>query len=156
MSSDVKTSLQNKLETATRKYQDLQDELAKAVEARQRLEAQQVETENVKKVHCSALSSNPILFLTKTSIKEFATLKPSNTVYKLVGPVLLPQDQSEAKSNVEKRLEFIAAEFKRVEAQIKDLGEQSERVKTEIVQIQTAHQALQQQVSKDNAPIPAS
>ncbi|KAG8809319.1 hypothetical protein FRB91_003165 [Serendipita sp. 411] len=124
MSSDQTKSLQTKLEVATRKYQDLQDELSKTVEGRQRLEAQQVETENVK--------------------KEFATLKPSNTIYKLVGPVLLPQDQSEAKSNVEKRLEFISSELKRVDAQIKDIGDQSERVKTEIVQIQTTHQALQQ------------
>jgi len=43
--------------------------------------------------------------------QEFATLKPTNTVYKLIGPILVSQDQEEAKSNVEKRLEFISTEL---------------------------------------------
>ena len=34
-----------------------------------------------------------------------------NTVYKLIGPVLVKQDQAEAKANVEKRLEFITSEM---------------------------------------------
>lgn len=38
-------------------------------------------------------------------------MKPSNVVYKLIGPVLVKQDQAEAKSNVEKRLEFIRGEM---------------------------------------------
>jgi len=43
--------------------------------------------------------------------QEFAQLTPSNAVYKLVGPVLVPQDQNEAKANVETRLEFIKSEM---------------------------------------------
>jgi len=124
MASNPTSSLAPQLEAATRKYQDLQEELSKAVSSREKLGAQQVETESVK--------------------KEFATLKAANIVYKLIGPVLVPQDHEEAKSNVEKRLEFISTELKRVETQIKDLGEQSEKVKSEIVRIQTAAQALQQ------------
>jgi hypothetical protein len=50
MATDTKSSLQTRLEAATRKYQDLQEELSKHVEARERLGAQQVETESVKKV----------------------------------------------------------------------------------------------------------
>ena len=38
-------------------------------------------------------------------------LKPENDVYKLVGPVLLKQDQAEAKANVDKRLDFIRNEL---------------------------------------------
>jgi chaperonin cofactor prefoldin len=38
-------------------------------------------------------------------------LTPNNTVYKLIGPVLVPQDQSDAKSNVDTRLEFIRGEM---------------------------------------------
>ena len=34
-----------------------------------------------------------------------------NTVYKLIGPVLVKQDQAEAKANVAKRLEFITSEM---------------------------------------------
>jgi len=43
--------------------------------------------------------------------QEFSLLKDHNTVYKLIGPALVPQDQAEAKSNVEKRLEFIRGEM---------------------------------------------
>ena len=43
--------------------------------------------------------------------QEFATLKPHNTVYKLVGPILVPQEQSEAKLNVDTRLDFIRGEM---------------------------------------------
>ena len=43
--------------------------------------------------------------------QEFASLTPNNTVYKLVGPVLVPQDQAEAKGNVDKRLDFIRSDM---------------------------------------------
>lgn len=46
-----------------------------------------------------------------TTVQEFQDLKPHNVVYKLIGPVLVKQDQTEAKSNVEKRLEFIKSEM---------------------------------------------
>lgn len=38
-------------------------------------------------------------------------LTSENTVYKMIGPVLVPQDQTEAKGNVEKRLEFIQSDM---------------------------------------------
>jgi prefoldin beta subunit len=44
-------------------------------------------------------------------IQEFSQLSPQNTVYKLIGPALIKQDQAEAKDNVRKRLDFIAAEM---------------------------------------------
>jgi tetrahydromethanopterin S-methyltransferase subunit G len=43
--------------------------------------------------------------------QEFSQLSPQNTVYKLIGPALIKQDQAEAKENVRKRLEFINAEM---------------------------------------------
>ncbi|OBZ74720.1 Prefoldin subunit 6 [Grifola frondosa] len=100
----------------------MQNDLSTTVETRQRLEAQLSENELVK--------------------KEFAQLTSDNTVYKLIGPVLVRQDQAEAKSNVDKRLDFIRGDIKRVEALLKDIDEKSEKKKTEIVEIQAA---LQQQ-----------
>ena len=38
-------------------------------------------------------------------------MTPNNTVYKLVGPVLVAQDQAEAKNNVDKRLDFIRGDM---------------------------------------------
>lgn len=62
-----------------------------AVEARQQLDSQLRENEQV--------------------AKEFGKLTDSNQVYKLIGPVLVKQDQVEAKTNVEKRIEFIKGEM---------------------------------------------
>lgn len=44
-------------------------------------------------------------------LQEFAGLDDDAKVYKLVGPVLLKQDTSEAKSTVESRLEYIEKEM---------------------------------------------
>jgi prefoldin beta subunit len=44
-------------------------------------------------------------------VKEFGKLKDDETVYKLIGPVLLKQDRTEAESTVNGRLEFINTEM---------------------------------------------
>ena len=44
-------------------------------------------------------------------LKELNMLDDDSTVYKLVGPVLLTQDLDEARSNVEKRLQYIGDEM---------------------------------------------
>lgn len=62
-----------------------------AVEARQQLDSQLRENEQV--------------------AKEFSKLTQNNEVYKLIGPVLVKQDQVEAKTNVDKRIEFIKGEM---------------------------------------------
>ncbi|KAG2044971.1 Prefoldin [Suillus americanus] len=116
-------SLEIRFQSASTEYQKIQTELASLVENRTRLDAQLSENEMVK--------------------KEFAQLTPSNTVYKLVGPVLVPQDQNEAKTNVETRLEFIKSEIKRVDAQINEGEDRSEKKKTELVEIQTKLQQAQ-------------
>lgn len=110
--ASTSTSLEAQLEAGTKIYQKLQKgerslfllpshsfanrfplwvDFGVSVESRQRLDAQKGENESVK--------------------KEFATLIPSNTVYKLVGSVLLKQDQAEAKANVDNRLELIGSEM---------------------------------------------
>ncbi|KAL5534929.1 YKE2 [Sanghuangporus sanghuang] len=139
-------SLEARLQDASTAYQKLQAELAAAVEARQKLDAQLTETSAVKKA-CNNISLFGF---------EFATLKPGNTVYKLTGPVLVPQDQAEARANVDKRLDFIRNELKRVDAQIKDISEKSEKRRAEIVEMQTAHQASLQQKGGAGAPVSVS
>lgn len=62
-----------------------------AVEARQQLDSQLRENEQV--------------------AKEFRKLTANNQVYKLIGPVLVKQDQLEATTNVDKRIEFIKGEM---------------------------------------------
>ncbi|KAI1795486.1 prefoldin subunit 6 [Ganoderma leucocontextum] len=116
-------ALQQRFQTVSADFQKVQNDLSLAVDARQKLEAQLSENELVK--------------------KEFAALTEDNMVYKLVGPVLIKQDQAEAKQNVNTRLDFIRGEIKRVEGQLKDLGDKSEQKKTELVDIQTTLQQHQ-------------
>ncbi|KAF5374841.1 hypothetical protein D9758_000395 [Tetrapyrgos nigripes] len=117
-------ALQDRLQAASRDFQKLQSDLSNVIEARQRLDAQLSENELVK--------------------KEFADLTPNNVVYKLIGPVLVKQDQAEAKSNVDKRLEFIHSEIKRIEGQLKETETKMEKKKGELVDIQTTLQQQQQ------------
>ncbi|KAJ4499511.1 Prefoldin [Lentinula lateritia] len=84
-------SLREKLQAASVDFQKVQVDLSNAVEARQRLDAQLSENELVK--------------------KEFAVLTPENIIYKQIGPVLVKQDQADAKSTVDTRLDFIRGEM---------------------------------------------
>ncbi|KAH6896715.1 Prefoldin [Thelonectria olida] len=73
--------------------------------------------------------------------KEFDRLGEGETIYKLVGPVLLKQDKIEADSTVKGRLDFIGGEISRLENQIKEIQANMEKKKTEIIQIQSSAQA---------------
>ncbi|MCJ1468993.1 hypothetical protein MMC07_007624, partial [Pseudocyphellaria aurata] len=80
---------QKKLQSLSDEYQKLQTDLQSNIDARQKLESQQQENLGVQ--------------------KEFA-LDSSANIYKLVGPVLLKQDRSEAVLAVDGRLAFIEKE----------------------------------------------
>jgi len=116
--------LQARLQATSTEYQKLQNDLSAAVDSRQRLDSQQQENEMVK--------------------KEFARLTPENEVYSLIGPVLVKQDQQEAKINVDQRLGLIQSDIKRMEAQIKEIGGKLEQKKVELGEIQ----GLMQQLNK--------
>ncbi|POR31609.1 Prefoldin subunit 6 [Tolypocladium paradoxum] len=113
--------VQAHLQSLSEDYQKLQQDLQSTVESRQKLEGQKQENLGVQ--------------------KEFDTLGDEETIYKLVGPVLLKQDKAEAESTVKGRLDFITSEmFSRQESQIKEAQEKIEKKKTEIIQIQAAAQ----------------
>ncbi|KAF2685494.1 Prefoldin beta-like protein [Lentithecium fluviatile CBS 122367] len=118
------SEVQKKLQELSDSYQKLQGELSTNVEARQKLESQQQENTTVK--------------------KEFDLLDDDANIYKQIGPVLLKQDKAEAVMAVNARLEFIEKEIKRVEGQIQGVQEKSEKVKMEIIQIQSAAQQPQE------------
>ncbi|KAJ7551090.1 hypothetical protein O6H91_07G133400 [Diphasiastrum complanatum] len=56
--------------------------------------------------------------------KELELLDEDANVYKLIGPVLVKQDLVEAKANVNKRIEYITAELRRLDGSLKSLEEQ--------------------------------
>jgi prefoldin beta subunit len=106
-----------KLESAIEDYSKLQKDYSIVISQRTLLESQLKENESVQ--------------------KEFSLLKQEANIYKLLGPVLLPQEKSEAVGNVKKRIEFIKSEIKSREASIKTLSSKLETAKNEIVALQT-------------------
>ncbi|KAK1826621.1 Prefoldin [Podospora conica] len=113
--------IQARLQALSEEYTKLQKDLTDVVQSRQKLEAQKQENLGVQ--------------------TEFAKLKDDETIYKLIGPVLLKQDRTDAESTVKGRLEFITKEISRLETQIKEVQAKMEVKKGEIIQIQTAAQA---------------
>ncbi|CAL8577989.1 Prefoldin subunit 6 [Xanthoria parietina] len=107
---------QQRLQSLSEEYQNLQTDLQTQITSRQRLESQQQENLAVR--------------------KEFNILSDDSTIYKLIGPVLLKQEKTEAESAVDGRLDFIEKEIKRVEQLISDMQEQSEGKKMEVYQLQ--------------------
>lgn len=71
----------------------------------------------------------------KIVLAEFDHLNESSKIYKLTGPILLPQDYSEAKMNVGKRIEFIQDEIKRVEAKIEDQQKSIESTRDKLLEV---------------------
>ena len=76
--------------------------------------------------------------------KEFDALSHDAKVFKMVGPVLLKQERSEALTAVNGRLEFIAKSIKDTEDRIKELQETSEKKRLELMQLQQKMQSAAQ------------
>lgn len=112
--------VQAQLQALSEDYQKLQQELSTAVQSRQKLQAQKTENLGVQ--------------------KEFKRLKDGEDIFKLVGPVLLKQDKTEAESTVNGRLEFIGKELERTDKQIQEIQDKIEKKKTEIIETQAAAQ----------------
>lgn len=64
-----------------------------------------------KKNHALCLSLCFVVIVIIIYQKELKLVKEDNSVYKLIGPVLVKQDIDEAKSNVEKRVDYIQNEL---------------------------------------------
>uniref|UniRef100_A0A1A7YJN9 Prefoldin subunit 6 n=1 Tax=Iconisemion striatum TaxID=60296 RepID=A0A1A7YJN9_9TELE len=100
-------AIQKKLKAELEKYTQMQKDVSKNMSARQKLETQLTENNIVK--------------------EELDLLDSSNTIYKLIGPVLVKQDLDEAKATVAKRLEYINGEVQRYESLLKDMEKKSEQ-----------------------------
>ncbi|KAJ5239589.1 prefoldin subunit 6 [Penicillium chermesinum] len=116
---------QKQLQALSDDFQQLQTELEGLVDARQKLESQQQESQGVQ--------------------NEFAQLDDESNIYKLVGPVLLKQEKSDAVMAVNGRLEFIEKEIKRIEKEINEKQETADKKRGEIIQFQS--QVQQQQAA---------
>ncbi|CAH0055123.1 unnamed protein product [Clonostachys solani] len=119
---------QARLQALTDEFQKVQQDLQTTVAARQKLEGQKQENTGVK--------------------NEFASMDEDETIYKLVGPVLLKQEKQEAVSTINGRLDFIDKEIARLEGVLKEQQESAEKKKMEIIQIQSAAQSAAAEAGK--------
>jgi len=92
--------LRTKFEQEVEKLNEIEKDRTRYLSNRQQLESQLTENNMVK--------------------EELVLLEPEANVFKLIGPVLVKQDMQEAKENVQKRLDYITTEIKRVESAIDD------------------------------------
>ncbi|XP_026212920.1 prefoldin subunit 6 [Anabas testudineus] len=116
-------AIQKKLQAELEKYTQMQKDVSKSMSARQKLETQLTENNIVK--------------------EELDMLGSTNTVYKLIGPVLVKQDLDEAKSTVAKRLEYINGEIQRYESLLKDMEKKSEQHRELLSSLQQEFQKAQ-------------
>lgn len=86
-------------ESDVRLINEIQQEIQRTNMARSKLHVQ--------------LSENEIVLVELNHVRVTET---HGSVYKLVGPMLVKQDLDEAKANVQKRIEFIRGELKRLDA----------------------------------------
>ena len=117
--SNVMEIMQTKMQEEVEQLQSLQKQQTKTLTARQTLDSQ--------------LSENKLV-----------TVEDDANVYKLVGPALVRQEATEARSNVDKRIGYITGELKRHDDLLKDLEKKQEQHKENLQALQTQMQKLAQ------------
>eukprot|EP00667_Euglena_gracilis_P033301 EG_transcript_53638 len=105
---------QRRLNVEVKELKELQTQAAKLVQQRSQMAAQQNENEMVR--------------------QELALMEETAAVYKLIGPVLVQQDKEDATSIVDKRLEYITGEMKRLDKQLSDNEEKQAHHKKRAVE----------------------
>ncbi|WAR30480.1 PFD6-like protein [Mya arenaria] len=79
---------------------------------------------------------------------ELERLEAAATVYKMIGPVLVKQEMTEAKDNVQKRIDYISGELKRHDGVIKDIEKKQDTQKETLQKLQSQFQQAQQRAAK--------
>lgn len=73
------------------------------------------------------------------AIQELDLASEDTKVYKLIGPTLIRQDLVEAKSNVNKRLDFIKGELSRLDTRLSDYQSKASKRQQQVTQILPSH-----------------
>ncbi|KAK9268014.1 hypothetical protein L1049_010453 [Liquidambar formosana] len=116
---------------------ELQGELENKANDLSKLQKDIAKNHQVRKKYTIQLGENELV------LKELDLLNEDANVFKLIGPVLVKQDMAEANANVRKRIEYISAELKRLDATLQDLEEKQNSKKDTIFKLQQKIQSLQ-------------
>lgn len=122
-SSTALRELQRELENKANDLSKLQKDIAK--------------NHQVRKKYTIQLGENELV------LKELELLKEDANVFKLIGPVLVKQDLAEARANVRKRIDYISAELKRLDATLQDLEEKQKSKQETVLKLQQKVQSIQ-------------
>ncbi|XP_065879106.1 prefoldin subunit 6 [Euphorbia lathyris] len=118
-------------------FRELQRDLENKANDLSKLQKDIAKNHQVRKKYTVQLGENELV------LKELDLLNEGANVYKLIGPVLVMQDMAEANANVRKRIEYISAELKRLDATLQDLEEKQNSKKDAIFKLQQRIQSLQ-------------
>ncbi|XP_031113056.1 prefoldin subunit 6 [Ipomoea triloba] len=121
---------------------DLQRDLESKANDLSQLQKDIAKNHQVRKKYTIQLGENELV------LKELDLLNEEANVYKLIGPVLVKQDLAEARANVKKRIDYISAELKRLDATLQDLEEKQNSKKETIYKLQQRIQSTQAGKSK--------
>lgn len=83
------------------------------------------------------------LFESETVKSELDLVKKDQEVYKLIGPVLIKQDLEEALQNVNKRMDYIKGELKRIDDTITDMEKKQDTQRDLLNKLQQQYQKAQ-------------
>ncbi|AIN95559.1 prefoldin subunit, putative [Leishmania panamensis] len=122
---DIK-KLNDLLRPILKELQELGDKKGKLIEARRQLGGQKNENELVR--------------------DEMNKLEPDATVYKLIGPALVPQDQSDAKTVISNRLDYINGEIKRSDSSIAEIDRKEAELQKKAQELYRRMQERQMQL----------
>jgi len=124
MGKNIMEIMQAQMQEKVEKLQGLQKTQQKTLMARQTLDSQISENKLVK--------------------DELDGLEEDAKVFKLIGPALIRQENSDAKQNVNKRIDYISGELKRHDETLADLDKKQDELREELQTIQTQMQKLAQ------------
>ncbi|KAL0482255.1 prefoldin subunit 6 [Acrasis kona] len=102
-------------------------------EARRKLQEISVQQQKLQKHQATVLAQ---LHENETVQAEFNLIKDDTEVYKMIGPTLVKQDAVEAKSNIDKRINYFKKEQSRIEQSNKDYEKQKEELQKKALGIQ--------------------
>merc|ERR1712241_897628 len=118
--------------------QNMQSSMQEKVDKLQGLQKTQQKTLMARQTLDSQLSENKLVK------EELDNLEEGAKVFKLIGPALIRQENTDAKQNVNKRIDYISGELKRQDDTLADLDKKQDTLREELQAIQTQMQKLTQ------------
>uniref|UniRef100_A0A1J3F6N4 Prefoldin subunit 6 n=1 Tax=Noccaea caerulescens TaxID=107243 RepID=A0A1J3F6N4_NOCCA len=118
-------------------YRDLQRDLENKANELGKHQKDMAKNHQLRKKYTIQLGENELV------LKELDLLEEDANVYKLIGPVLVKQDLAEANANVRKRIEYISAELKRLDATLQDMEDKQNNKREAIMKVQQKIQSIQ-------------